>query len=87
MIIAKIEIHMPSQLVELTYAYEETREGKLRITIEYDHPTTGDHRSILRSPDRRSFSPKHFDKELDAYIVQEAMSDLTDNRHRYDWIE
>ena len=78
-------IKMPSQdiLVTASVTYDNT----LNVAICYTHPTTGDSREIIRRPSKQAFSQKHFEKELDAYIVQEAMSDLTDNRHTHDWLD
>lgn len=78
---------MPSQEVVITYTCEEVAIGILTIIINYEHPTKGVARSILRQPSKHSFSQKYFEKELDTYVVQEAMSDLMDNRHSYDWVE
>jgi hypothetical protein len=83
-----IKIEMPSQTLEL-YArvYERNQDGRLDVYIQYHHPTIDRDRETHRAPYKVSFSQKHFWKELDAYIVQEAMSDLTDNKHIHDWVE
>jgi hypothetical protein len=81
-----IRIDMPSQKLKLVATFIDN-DPVLDIFITYDHPNTGHTRPVVRRPNKRSFSQKHFEKELDAYIVQEAMSDLTDNRHTHDWVE
>jgi hypothetical protein len=81
-----ITIDMPSQKVVLDVFINAETE-RIDIEIVYMHPTLEINRVIKRCPERRSFSRKHFEKELDAYIVQEAMRDLTDSRHSYDWID
>lgn len=79
-------VHMPSQSISLVSSITHEKNS-LEIVIFYTHPTTGIVREVGRKPAKSSFSNTYFDKELDAYIVQEAMSDLMDNRHSYDWIE
>lgn len=84
----EIQVVMPSQTVVITCnVLPDLSMSLLNLDIKYDHPTTGIRRGFSRRPLKASFSQKHFDKELESYIVQEAMSDLTDNRHVYDWIE
>ena len=82
----RFKIVMESQTVELRASVVEAGDD-LDIRIAYTHPSTEEYRATQRKPRLRSFSQKYFEKELDAYIVQEAMSDLMDNRHSYDWIE
>lgn len=82
----EIAVMMPSQEVVIRYGYVGTN-GNISITIEYEHPTQQAKRTVKREPHKSSFSQKHFQKELDAYVTQEAMSDLMDNRHTYDWVE
>ena len=77
---------MPSQRLGVSY-YCEEKGGTLVIDISYDHPTKQEVIDFVRQPLKRSFSQKYFEKELEAYVVQEAMSHLMDNRHTYDWVE
>lgn len=80
------KVSMPEQEVDvITDVFIDG--GVVHLTIQYFHPTTKQGRRIHRKPNRSSFSEKYFLPELDAYIVQEAMSDLTDNRHSHDWVE
>lgn len=85
-----IKVEMPSQTIIIdSYINETDVLGKLYLEIDiiYTHPDTKTLRNVHREPYKSSFSRKYFDKELETYIVQEAMSDLMDNRHAADWIE
>lgn len=93
-----IAIKMPSQVIHIMASvYKMHRsdeiydEKVLKIIITYFTPTTEKaskpeiEETIERYPRIFSFSKKHFDKELEAYIVQEAMADLTDKKHLTEW--
>jgi hypothetical protein len=80
-------VKMPSQDILLNVSVDYGVLNIIDLIICYTHPTTGEYREAHRRPSKLSFSKKHFEKELDAYIVQEAMSDLTDNRHTLDWVD
>jgi hypothetical protein len=80
-------IKMPSQDIFLFASVDQKEITIINVEISYTHPTTGEFREVLRRPSKESFSMTHFEKELDAYIVQEAMVDLTDNKHVRDFIE
>jgi len=94
-----IVIKMPSQVIHIIASVYKLHqragatydEKELKIIITYFTPTMEKaekpeiEKTIERYPRAMSFSEKHFDKELEAYIVQEAMADLTDKKHLTEW--